>query len=254
MKHVLKALLIITGAALCLYSGFLSSVSNFNLGVAMPAVLGLPMLSAGIFYKKLAPVTKSGWGRLLKLFIIGCYSIYIIIFTLTSALICNSAAKAAPAGADVLIVLGAGVQGDRPSLTLLRRLDTSYSYLISNPETVVIVTGGRGEQESVTEAQAMADYLISRGISPERIIKEEKASSTEENFKYSKALIEQKFGQDVSVAFITSDFHVFRAERVAMRQGLDAQGIASPSVCYMLPSFYLRETVAVWVYYLRGWL
>lgn len=254
MNHLIKAFLVIIGTLLCLYSAFLSCVSNINVGVVLPVVLGLPLLISGIFYKPLARITKAGWGRALKISVIACYCIYILIFSITSALLYSSANESVPGDADALIVLGAAVQGDRPSLTLIKRLETAYDYLSSNPNTIAIVSGGQGEQETIPEAEAMAYYLIARGIDETRIYMEDKASSTEENFKFSKKIIEQIFDKEAVVAFITSDFHVFRAERVAMRQGLAAKGIASPSVYYMLPSFYLRETVAVWVYWLRGWL
>ena len=82
-----------------------------------------------------------------------------------------------------LVVLGAAVYGERPSLTLVRRMEGALDYLESYPESVVIVSGGMGKGENITEAQAMRDWLVARGIAEERVLMEPKATSTEENLK-----------------------------------------------------------------------
>jgi uncharacterized SAM-binding protein YcdF (DUF218 family) len=154
---------------------------------------------------------------------------------------------------DVLIVLGAALHGDRVTWVLSNRLDTAAAYLTAHPETTVIVSGGQGSGEDIPEAAGMQRYLIERcGIDPDRILVEDRSTSTLENFAFSKALIERELGADKKIAFVTTDFHVFRAGRVARTAGLTAPGIAAPDVWYIRINNFMRECVGICVYALRG--
>jgi uncharacterized SAM-binding protein YcdF (DUF218 family) len=124
--------------------------------------------------------------------------------------------------ADYLIVLGAGLNGTAPSVSLQNRLDAAYKYLLEYPESVAIVSGGRGPGEDITEAEAMRAYLISREISPDRIIMEEQAASTIENIEYSIKKIYEAGGTiESSVAILSSEYLLCRAKRIARRFGID---------------------------------
>jgi uncharacterized SAM-binding protein YcdF (DUF218 family) len=165
----------------------------------------------------------------------------------------TAATRADKVDAAALIVLGAAVHGDRVTWVLSNRLDTAADYLEAHPDALCVVTGGQGDGESVSEASAMQKYLVERkGIDPARILVEDRATSTLENFRFSKVLIEQKLGKDARIAFVTTDFHVFRAGRVAKKAGLDAVGIAAPDVWYIKFNNFLRECVGITVYGLRG--
>ena len=109
-----------------------------------------------------------------------------------------------------MIVLGCAVRGERVSLTLARRLDAALSYLEQNPEACVVVSGGQGAGEHISEAEAMHRYLTERGIAESRILLEDKSMSTLENFRFSKALIDEAIGPDAKLVFVTTRFHVFR--------------------------------------------
>ena len=151
---------------------------------------------------------------------------------------------------DYLIVLGAQVRGRTVSLSLQQRLDEAYRYLEENPDTKVIVSGGQGFGEDVTEAYAMEEYLMNRGIDASRIIKEEASTSTEENLAFSQALM---VGENPAVGIVTNDFHVFRAVRVAQKMGIEnAEGIAAPSMAFLYPHYLAREFFAVVKYFLVG--
>ena len=146
-------------------------------------------------------------------------------------------------GLDYLVVLGAQVRGEQVSKSLRYRLDTAADYLEANPETRVVVTGGRGPGEDVAEAVAMRNYLMDQGIGRERIIMERHAVNTEQNLSYSKSLIGDS-GQ--SVGIVTSSFHVFRAVSLAKKAGFqDVTGVAAPSVTGLLPNMMVREFFAV---------
>lgn len=139
---------------------------------------------------------------------------------------------------DYLIVLGAGLDGEIPSLTLSDRLNRAHEYLLNYPNTTAIVSGGMGDGETITEALAMERYLVSLGIDKSRIIKEERATNTNENIKFSKEIIESRGGG--SVAVLSSDYHIYRARRLAQSHGITATMISAKS---SLPILSINYTV-----------
>ena len=148
---------------------------------------------------------------------------------------------------EFVVVLGAQVQGDQPSLTLRKRLDLALSYLQAHPQARAVVSGGQGPDEAYTEASVMADYLQDRGIDESRILREEKASDTRENLAFSRALVEP-LGVDTSkVLIITSDFHLCRAKFLARKQGMEAFGLASQTWPEILRLNYLLREVFAFV-------
>lgn len=151
-------------------------------------------------------------------------------------------------GLDYLIVLGAQVRTDGPSKVLKHRLNQAAAYLEANPDTICILSGGQGYNEPCTEAQGMAEYLQKKGIPQERLILEEKSTTTEQNIQNSKQLIRK----GSSVGIITNDFHMFRAMQIAKGEGLTtAEAIAAPSNPWYLPNNMLREYLAEWKYLIR---
>lgn len=246
---VLRIACIVLGAFLVLDTVIVSMLSNFNLGVILPAVLGVPLLLLGAFMHHM----DSGFLSVLKWIVLGCYALGAVFLLVVGILMGTAAKRADKVDADALIVLGAAVHGDRVTWVLSNRLDTAADYLAAHPDAVCIVSGGQGDGETVTEASAMKQYLVERkGIDASRILIEDKATSTLENFQYSKALIEANLGKNARIAFVTTDFHVFRAGLVAKKAGIDAVGIAAPDVWYIRINNFLRECVGITVYGLRG--
>ena len=122
---------------------------------------------------------------------------------------------------DAVIVLGAALHGERPSAVLADRLDTAVEYYQQNENAVIVVTGGKGMQENITEAAAMEKYLVNKGVPREKIIKEEKATSTFENFVYSKEILDELFEDKYTVAYITNEYHIYRAGAIAKTTGFE---------------------------------
>lgn len=150
---------------------------------------------------------------------------------------------------DVIIVLGAQVHKTRPSAVLQYRLDKAVEYLNDNPNTICIVSGGQGPNEPFSEGYGMSEYLKNKGIDESRIIIEDKSTSTTENIIYSKQFIDD----DASVGIVTNNFHVYRAVRVAKKQGLkNVTGIAAYSVWTFTPNNVLREVFGVIKYFIFG--
>lgn len=147
---------------------------------------------------------------------------------------------------DYVIILGAGLKGEIPSPILYGRLKAGVNYLQKYPGTQVVVSGGQGRGEDITEAEAMYKYLVSKGIAEDRILVEDRSTSTMENFKYSKGLIEKKSGKSVlDVTFITSNFHVFRAKMLAGRNNLQSHAISCKTPVSVIIQLYIREYMAL---------
>jgi uncharacterized SAM-binding protein YcdF (DUF218 family) len=113
---------------------------------------------------------------------------------------------------EAVVVLGAGVNGRTPSLSLLVRLEAALEYVRDKPGVPIIVTGAQGPGEAVSEARCMADWLIAHGVEPPRVVLEEQAANTMENVRFSKELLaELGVPAGGSVAVVSSDYHLCRA-------------------------------------------
>lgn len=150
--------------------------------------------------------------------------------------------------APYVIVLGAGVNGTTPSLSLMDRLEPALDYLEKHPQTRAVLSGGQGEGESISEALCMADWLEENGIDRERLILEDKALSTEDNITFSLALIDEYGGSSQGrVGVVSSEYHMYRSIYIAKEQGADAFGIPGDTSLPILKiNYFLREAAAVW--------
>ena len=248
LKTKFQAFLFTFGIVLCVESYIISTLSNYNLGVILPAFFGLPMIALAF----LLPHMDHGFLRVLKWIAAVCYAAAACIFLVCGFLMIRACRQPTDRNADAVIVLGAAVHGDKVTWVLENRLNTAKDYLDAHPNAVCIVSGGMGNEENVTEASAMKKYLVGHGVDPERVIMEEQATNTPENFLYSKAIIDDKLGTGTQIAFVTTDFHIYRAGRVAKSLGIDAFGIPAPDVWYLRLNNFLRECVGICVYALRG--
>ena len=243
-----REVLLIVGVVLIVETLIISTLSNFNLGVILPAFFGVPL----VFVALVLPSMQSGFLAFLKWLIVACYAVAFAIFIVCGALMIHASQQGEHVEADAVIVLGAAVHGDKVTWVLENRLNTAIEYLEAHPSAVCVVSGGQGAGESVTEASAMKNYMVERGIDETRIYAEERATNTNENFSYSKEIIDEVVGADAKIAFVTTNFHVYRAGRVAAAQGVDAVGIPADDVWYLRLNNFLRECVGICVYALRG--
>lgn len=144
---------------------------------------------------------------------------------------------------DVILVLGAQMKTEGPSRVLRMRLDKACDYLADNPGTRVIVSGGQGSDEPVSEAQGMYDYLVGRGVPAACITMEDESRNTRENISFSSEYLNM---EKDSVGIVTNNFHVFRATHIAEKYGYQKVcGIAAPSEILMQPNNMLREFFGV---------
>lgn len=173
----------------------------------------------------------------------------LIIFTIIEGLII-SFPKRDSSLSNYTIILGAGIRGEELSTTLRQRLDKAVKYYnLSENKPYIVVSGGQGKGESITEAEAMRRYLVSNGIPQHQIIKEDKSTNTFENFKFSKDVIEKHSTKSVTnlkIKVITSDFHALRSNMIAERNGYsDITFYTNLTFPTLIPVSYSREAFAL---------
>lgn len=167
----------------------------------------------------------------------------LLLFLIVEGQIIHAFLQRKDTDVDYLIVLGAQVRGKTVTDSLRRRLDKATDYLILHPHTSVIVSGGQGKGESVTEARAMRRYLCGRGIARERILLEENSSDTWENLRFSARLM-----KDIKcpAAVVTNNFHIYRALLLGAELGFhELRGIAADCNPVLFANYMMREFFAV---------
>ncbi|MGF1919547.1 YdcF family protein [Enterococcus faecalis] len=153
---------------------------------------------------------------------------------------------------DYIIVLGAGIIDENVTPLLKSRLDKAIEYYLNNQDCKIVVSGGQGENEPVSEAYAMRKYLLRQGIPLKDILYEDESTNTYENMLYSKKLIEQDshyVTNSSKICFTTNNYHVLRGAIYAKKVKLHAEGIGAPTASYFLPSALIREYIALLLYY-----
>ena len=148
-----------------------------------------------------------------------------------------------PSG-EVLIVLGTTVNGTDPSPMLRQRLDAAVEFLNAHPDTACIVTGGKGDEHNLSEAQCMWNYLTAAGIEESRITQEDRATSTVENLRNVRSMLDTD-----EVTILSSDFHLFRSGLIAEDAGFTAALIPAKTEPFsLLAPWFLREIFALYGY------
>ena len=167
----------------------------------------------------------------------------VVFIVIESFIVKDSIRKDNYKQSDYVIVLGAAVRGTKVSLSLKDRLEVAYEYIKDN-DCKVILSGGQGSGEDITEAEAMKRYLIEKGIDEDRLIKEDKSSSTQENIKYSFDIINEE-NDDPSIIIVTSNYHVYRAKKLARKYCDKVQGLPAETYLPIVPHYFTREFFAV---------
>ena len=237
-------------AALCLFYGIFVRVAGsggtnfFVVWIVMGACLFLLAIAMKKDLLKLIPGP-------IRVFAVAVCILLFASFLFVEGLIIRQMVQPVTEKLDYIIVLGAQVHKDVPSVVLKYRLDTAIEYLNENPDTICIVSGGQGKNEPYAESEGMKKYLTENGIEKNRIIEENRSKTTEENLKFSRQFLKEQS----SVGIITNDFHMFRALQIAKKQGLDsACGIAAPSTKFYIPNNMFREYLAEIKFLLKNYV
>lgn len=177
------------------------------------------------------------------------FGIFLIVFLAVEIVILSGMLTMPVKGLPVIIVLGACIRGERITGSLKRRLDKAILYLHDNPETIAIVSGGKGRGEDVTEAFAMRRYLLECEVPEERIVMEDKSRTTEENLKFSRELLKRG---EKKVGIVTNNFHIYRAIKLAKANGYEkVYGITAGCDPVLFFNYMVREFFAVLGFYLK---
>lgn len=230
--------------AIMIYSGIGTSFAFIWLFLSAVLFAG----AGGHRFGRIAPGKIPLW---LNVAAVTLFGAGIIIFIIVEILIFTGVTSSEEPDLDYVIVLGAKVKRDGISKSLQMRLDRAIEYGEKNPDTIFILSGGKGPDEPVSEAEAMREYMVYNGIKEEQTILEERSTSTVENIAYSRVAIEDDMARrrvtgHVKIGVITSDFHVFRARQIAKKWGIpDIYGIASRSDIWLMPHYCVRECAAI---------
>lgn len=192
--------------------------------------------------------------KLLKRIVAAVLIIGITVVTVTGAVVAEAARGDADTECGYIIVLGAKVNGTSPSRTLRERIDAAYAYLTAHPQAIAVVSGGKGADEGISEAQCMFNELTARGIDPQRVWMEEQSTSTWDNLNLSLDLIEEKTGvRPAKIGLVSSEFHLYRATLFAGECGVEAVGIPGKTGNFIhFLNYFLREIAGVWHYFILG--
>ena len=178
----------------------------------------------------------------------------LLVVGLTEAVIIKASFGDPKEQVDYMVVLGAKVNADGPSVSLWDRICGAYTYLEAHPEVTAVLSGGQGTDEPITEAECMYRELVSLGIDPKRLWIEDNATSTWENLNFSLDLIEEKTGQrPQKLGVLSSEYHLFRASLFAKACHVEFVGIpARTSRWGQRINHFMREVAGVWHYLLLG--
>ena len=242
MRYVIPSrIFAVLGIAGILYCGGIALVGFGTWFFLIWGGIGVFFLSNSIiFNKEKMNKANTGW---IKGICMGIFCAAVLLFFCVEGLILSQYHAQAAPGADYVVVLGARWKSTGPSEVLRRRLVQAADYLAGNPDAKVIVSGGQGENEIMTEAAGMRDYLVKMGIEESRILVEDQSSNTYENLVFSGQFLDI---QRDSVVIVTNNFHMFRALSIAQKQGYaHVEGLAADSVFGMAPNNLLREFLGV---------
>ena len=183
-----------------------------------------------------------------------CLCIGLLVVGITEGFILEASLGDPKESCEYLVVLGAKVRHDGPSVSLMDRIRGAYDYLSTHPDVIAVVSGGQGSDEPMSEARCMYEHLVAMGIDENRIWMEDRAASTWANLNYSLDLIEEKTGtRPVKLGILSSEYHMLRAGMLARDCGV--QPVLVPAATSLLSqrvNHFMREVAGVWHYMILG--
>jgi len=237
MKKAVKTAATVCGVLLLGNGLLMSLIANFNIGLLPVYGLGAVLTAYGVFFYRIKKRV------VLDVLISVGLSVLIVFGSFLGIFGGNDTADYTE---ETVIVLGCGIRGERVSVGLAKRLDKAYEYHTKNPDAVIICSGGQGPQEDIPEALAMKRYLVEKGVPEEKIIMEDKSTSTITNFRNSYAIMTEKGMSTSSVVFVTNGYHVYRSSWYAKNEGfLEASHLGTDIIWYTVPMNYMREMLAI---------
>ena len=225
-------------------------------GYSFSALVCLCLIAVILFYTfmpmiglKFPAFAKAATRVFTVLLVIG-----LLVVGITEAIIIKASFGSPAETVDYVVVLGAKVNPDGPSVSLWDRINGAYLYLEAHPDVIAVLSGGQGSDEPITEAECMYRELALLGIDPQRLWREENSTSTWENLNFSLDLIEAKTGQrPEKLGVLSSEYHLFRTGLQAKKCGVEFVGIpARTSRASQAINHFMREVAGVWHYLILG--
>ena len=240
---------------ICAVLGGLAVFLKFCIpGYSFSALVCLCLIGILLFYTfmPLVGITFPAFARIATKLFTTVLVIGLLIVGVTEAIIIKASFGSPKEPVQYMVVLGAKVNKDGPSVSLWDRICGAYTYLDQHPDVIAIVSGGQGTDEPITEAECMYRELVSLGIDPKRIWREEQATSTWENMQFTLDLIEAKTGtRPEKLGVLSSEYHLFRASLFPKACGVEFVGIpAQTSRWGQKLNHFMREVAGVWHYLL----
>lgn len=250
-----KIYLIIMAAGGIFFLWFVGPVFGgiLNIGNITGAVLSVLLFFYGLFHQRVHDLVHGAWqgtGGKVVLGIVALLAACVFVTAVIETIGMVRAARNRPPENTTAVVLGCSVRGSRPSTILKERMDAAYKYLTENPETVCVLSGGKGNGEDISEAECMFRYLTEKGIAEERLLREDASTTTEENLRFSMQLLKEQ-GLSGEITIITSEFHEYRANKTAERLGITSYSTPSHTFFLYLPTYYVRELYGILYYMIR---
>lgn len=214
----MRTFLYIVSAVFMINAIILVGRRSFTLGLAMMFGIAIAAFVVARYFDFLYTITQSGAGMYLKYIVM----FGLVCFMFLAAYVLSFARTTVNYSEDAIIVLGCGLNSDgTPSHTLENRLDGCVEYYSKNPDCYVVVTGAVSRFGNMTEGAAMKKYLVEKGIPEYRILVDEKATNTKENFEYSLQLLKNVGLDNKNICFVTNSFHIFRGSQYAKWAGFE---------------------------------
>lgn len=249
---LIKSIIIVLGVVMLLWFALPAVSIKINYGTVTGTVIAIILVAYGLYFDKVNTFIMNFWkkplGKAIEILFLLLAAVIIILAAATSAAMIKGAATTAEPESTV-IVLGARLYSNTPSRTMLARCDAAWKYLVDNPESKCIVSGGQGSDEKRSEASAMFDILVNKGIDPERIFIEDQSADTDENMRFSKKIIDDN-NLNPTVVLATNDYHEYRAITYAKAAGLNAGAVPAKTLWWIWPTSVVREMYGI----LEMWL
>ncbi len=225
-----------------------------NLGNCAGAVITAALTALFVYWDKFTGIVSRMWesraGRVLIFVTASFAALCVILAAVISGFMFREMTDRPKNTDTTVVVLGCKVKNGAPSLMLGRRLNAAYEYLTEEPDVKVIVSGGKGDDEIISEAQCMRDYLVDRGIAPERIYMEDKSTDTDENLRFSQDIIRRE-GLPEHITIVTDGFHQLRSDMKAEKLGMRAYNISAHTPWWLVPTYWVREWFGIIYYIIR---
>lgn len=235
---------------LLLFAAPLLTRGIINIGTVTGVLLSGLLIFYGRFmgtvHEKIRAAAGTPVGKIV-LVTAGLLAAVILLTAAAETVLMAKAASNHPPKNTTAVVLGCKVRGTKPSRILQERLDAAYEYLVENEEAVAILSGGKGADEDISEAQCMFEYLTAKGIDKDRLLMEASSTTTRENLIFSKEILRER-GLGEKITIITSDFHEYRACDMAEKLGLESYSTPAHTFFVYLPTYYVRELYGILYY------